>query len=109
MSAADLAFEPRNAEDYRHQGTTDFDSEELLLVRANLKKSPHLRVAAVAFWEAMGKREHEDLITETEYRYVHSGLHARCHTLHGRPPLVCSRLRTLLRRQCASPRPWRRS
>ena len=61
MSAADLAFEPRNAEDYRHQGTTDFDSEELLLVRANLKKSPHLRVAAVAFWEAMGKREHEDL------------------------------------------------
>jgi hypothetical protein len=85
MSAADLAFEPRNAEDYRHQGTTDFDSEELLLVRANLKKSPHLRVAAVAFWEAMGKHEHEDLITETEYRYVHSGLHARCHTLHGRP------------------------
>ena len=73
VATGDLfAFEQRQEEDYRLQGTTDFDTEELLLVRANLKKSQHLRAAAIGYWEAMGKHEHEDIITETEYRFVHA-------------------------------------
>ena len=79
-AAPQAAFEPlynifshekEGEADFRLQGTTDFDTEELLLARAKLLKSPLLRKAALAFWDALDK-PHYEAMTEQEYRLVHA-------------------------------------
>ena len=66
-----FAFEAAGAADFRLQGTTDFDTDELLQVRSDLRKSPVLRQAAFGFWEAMGKAEYETM-TQEDYNFFHA-------------------------------------